>query len=136
MSGDHPDVEPHRRLASTAAVPALIAVGAFAGAGLRHAVGVSLVGLEGTLAANVLGCALLGALLSEAAAARGVSRGTRLLLGTGLVSSFTTYSTFALDAATAAPSLALAYVAASYGLGMGGVLVGRRLAERWAGVAA
>lgn len=111
----------------------MIAVGGFVGANLRHAVGLQLPGLAGTIAANVLGSAALGVLLYEATFAGRLSREARLLLGTGLLSSFTTYSTFVVDAVTTAPGLALAYVLATYALGFVGVLAGRETVRRLAG---
>jgi len=122
-----------RGLVATVGVPLLVAAGAFAGANLRHVVGIGLGGPVGTLAANALGSVLLGVLLYEAHFAGRLSRETRLLLGTGLLSSFTTYSTFVLDAVTATPAVAVGYVLASYGLGFAGVLLGRWIARRWAG---
>ena len=122
-----------RQLVGTVGVLLLIAAGAFAGANLRYALGLQLPGLVGTLAANVFGSVALGVLLYEATFAGRLSRETRLLLGTGLLSSFTTYSTFVVDAVTAAPVTALWYVLATYGLGLVGVLVGRAIARRLAG---
>jgi CrcB protein len=51
-------------------------------------------------------------------------------LSTGFLSSFTTYSTFALEVATAAPAVAAGYALGSYALGFGAVLAGRALAGR------
>lgn len=81
--------------------------------------------LAATLAANVAGCFLLGLLLFDRRADDVLSRRHRLTFGTGFCASFTTYSTFALDVVESAPSVALAYVAASYGLGFGAVLASR-----------
>jgi len=109
---------------------ALVAVGGFAGANLRFLAGQAVAGLGGTLAVNALGSFLLGFLVYEAELAGVLSRRARLVLATGFLSSFTTYSTFVLDAASAAPAVAVAYVAASYGLGFAGVLAGRAVAAR------
>lgn len=133
MLGEHDDVGGLRSRLSTAGVPLLIVVGAFVGANLRYALGGALPGLIGTLVANVAGSLALGVLLYEATFAGRLSRETRLLLGTGLLSSFTTYSTFVVEAVTAAPALALAYVVGTYALGFAGVLVGREIARRLAG---
>jgi len=122
-----------RALADVVGPPLLIAVGAFVGANLRYAVGLQLPGLAGTLAANVLGSVALGLLLYRATFAGRLSQEARLLAGTGLLSSFTTYSTFVLDAVGAAPALALGYVVATYALGFAGVLVGREVARRLSG---
>lgn len=133
MSDAHRRTGSARSLRSTFLGPLLIAVGAFAGANLRYVVGLQLPGLAGTLAVNVAGSLALGVLLYRGAFAGGLSRETRLLVGTGLLSSLTTYSTFVLDAVTAAPALAVGYVVATYALGFVGVLVGREIAIRLAG---
>ena len=130
-NGHHAD--PTSGLAAAIGPPLLVALGAFVGANLRHAVGLGLPGLAGTLAVNALGSVALGVLLYEARFAGRLSRETRLLLGTGLLSSFTTYSTFVLDAVTATPAIALGYVAASYALGFAGMLLGRWIARARAG---
>ncbi|WP_435345470.1 fluoride efflux transporter FluC [Haloarchaeobius sp. HRN-SO-5] len=120
-----------RRLVGHLRTLALVAAGGFAGANARYGVAVVLAGLPtglvGTLAANVAGCVLLGFLLSLEDGA--VSRRARLAVGTGFLSSFTTYSTFAVDTATSPPALALANVGANYALGFAGVALGRLLAR-------
>ncbi|WP_436925930.1 fluoride efflux transporter FluC [Halosimplex amylolyticum] len=114
----------------------LIAVGGFAGAAARHSVALALPGTFpwGTLAANALGSFALGVLLYERHFADALSMETRLIVGTGFLSSFTTYSTFAAETAGLAggqaPVLAAANVVANYALGILGVLCGRWLA-RW-----
>ncbi|WP_459193065.1 fluoride efflux transporter FluC [Halosimplex sp. J119] len=115
---------------------ALVGVGGFAGAAARHLVALALPGAVpwGTLAANALGSFLLGVVLYERRFGGALSAETRLIVGTGFLSSFTTYSTFAAETAGLAggqaPVLAVANVAANYGLGFAGVLCGRRVA-RW-----
>ena len=109
----------------------LVAVGGFTGAVCRHAVAVALPGgfPWGTLAVNVAGSFALGVLLYEAHLADVLSAETRLVVGTGFLSSFTTFSTFAVETAGLAPPLAVANVAANYSLGLLAVLLGRRVAE-------
>jgi CrcB protein len=92
--------------------PVYVAVGGFVGTVLRWAVGVALPGEPGTLAVNVAGSFALGALVS-----RTPDRRTRVLLGTGLLASFTTYSTFAVETVGLAPTGGLLYVGATYALG-------------------
>jgi CrcB protein len=111
---------------------ALIAVGGFVGAVLRHAVAVALPADPlplGTLTVNVAGSFALGVLLYEAHLADALSSETRLVLGTGFLSSFTTYSTFAVETAGLDPRLLVANVAANYLLGFAAVLVGRAVAR-------
>jgi CrcB protein len=108
----------------------LVGIGGFAGSNLRYFVDRLEPGLAGTLAVNVLGSLALGFLLYEAVHAGMLSGRARLLVGSGLLSSFTTYSTFVVETVQSAPLVALGYVTASYGLGFAGVLVGRSLALR------
>ena len=111
----------------------LVAVGGFAGATLRHAVAVALSATAllpdafpwGTLAVNVAGSLALGFLLYEARVAGQLSPQTRLVFGTGFLSSFTTYSTFAAQTTALSPTLAVANVGANYALGFAAVLAGR-----------
>jgi CrcB protein len=110
----------------------LIAVGGFAGAISRHAVAITLLTGTlpwGTLVANVLGSFALGVLLYEARFAGVLAPETRLIVGTGFLSSFTTYSTFAVETSGLAPGLAVANVAANYVLGFAAVVVGRWVAR-------
>ncbi|WP_144924433.1 fluoride efflux transporter FluC [Halorubrum salsamenti] len=106
----------------------LIALGGFAGAVARHGVDVAVGDATGvgTLLVNVLGSFALGVLLTRAASHR-----TRLFVGTGALSSFTTYSTFVGDAVTLGTAAGAAYVAASYAAGFAaaaaGLSVGGRL---------
>jgi CrcB protein len=111
----------------------LIAGGGFAGAILRYQMALALPGSFpwGTLAVNVLGSFALALLLYERHLVDAVSAETRLLVGTGFLSSFTTYSTFAVETAELAPALAVANVAANYALGLAAVGAGR-LVARWA----
>ncbi|MFC7073356.1 fluoride efflux transporter FluC [Halovenus rubra] len=111
---------------------ALIAVGGFVGAGGRYALAVWLPETFpwGTLAANVFGTFLLGVVLYDQHLADRLSAETRLLVGTGFCSSFTTYSTFAAETVSLSPALAAANVVANYVLGFAAILLGRA-AVRW-----
>lgn len=71
----------------------------------------------GTLAVNVLGSAAIGV-----AFAAGLEGPGRLLLVTGFLGGFTTFSAFSLETATLferSPGLAALYVAGSIALGLG-----------------
>ncbi|WP_226022193.1 CrcB family protein [Halomicrobium salinisoli] len=110
---------------------ALVAAGGFAGATSRHAVAVAAPAPElGTLAVNVAGSFALGLLLDAARRTDAVSQRTRLLLGTGFLSSFTTYSAFAVETAALAPRWAVANVVANYALGFLAVVMAG-LVGRW-----
>jgi fluoride exporter len=93
-----------------------------------------------TLAENLVGAFLLGALLGALAARHAPSPRARALLGAGVLGSFTTYSTFAVETVALldrAPATAAAYVVTSLGAGLGaalaGLAIGRRLGGRGAG---
>ncbi|WP_277542151.1 CrcB family protein [Haloarcula laminariae] len=103
----------------------LIAIGGFAGSNLRYFVGSLVPGLQGTLIVNALGSFALGCLLYEAIHLGVLADETKLAATTGFLSSFTTYSTFAVETALT-PEWAVANVLASYALGFGGVLVARQ----------
>ncbi|WP_248897842.1 fluoride efflux transporter FluC [Haloplanus halobius] len=105
----------------------LIAVGGAGGAALRYAVGTALPGLGGTLLANVTGSFLLAVLLYDALYTDALAERTRVLFGTGFLSSYTTYSTFAVETTGAPLWVGFLYVLGSYALGIGAVLVGRRV---------
>lgn len=82
----------------------LVGLGGFAGASCRYLVVSAaqrwfpLAVLPwGTLAVNVAGCALIGLLAAFAEARAVLGDGTRLLLFTGLLGGFTTFSAFSLE---------------------------------------
>jgi len=104
----------------------LIAVGGFAGAVARYGVELAVPSsLLATLAVNVVGSFALGAIVYEGRLVGSFSKRARFVFGTGFLSSFTTYSTFVVDALTAAPPLGLAYLLASYATGFAAVLAAR-----------
>lgn len=106
--------------------PVAVALGGFLGAAARWLVGAAVAG-EGTLVVNVAGSFALAA---TAGAVR--SRRLRLFLATGVLSSFTTYSTFAVESASLGFTAGAANVIATYALGVAaaglGLLLGRRVA--------
>ncbi len=87
----------------------------------------------GTLAVNVAGSFLLGALAGLLVQAWSPPDGTRLLLATGFLGAFTTFSAFSLDAVNlferGSAVLAGLYVAASVILSIGALVAGMRLAR-------
>ncbi|MPV87974.1 CrcB family protein [Georgenia ruanii] len=87
-----------------------------------------------TFAVNIVGAFLLGLLLEVYAARRPSRRGDRLrlLLGTGFLGGFTTYSTFARQVGVLLHGGALAglgYAAAMVLTGLGAAALGVKLAE-------
>jgi len=121
MSGEHPLLRLEELL--------LVAIGGFVGANLRFFVGGFLPGLRGTFVANVVGSFLLGFLLYEALYTSMLAEESVVVFGTGFLSSFTTYSTFALESVQAEPLVGLLNVAASYAAGFLAVLLGRYVAS-------
>ncbi|PCR92782.1 CrcB family protein [Natrinema ejinorense] len=113
---------------------ALIAVGGFAGSNLRFFVMGLFPDVPSVVLVNAVGSAVLAVVVYEAEYTGHLTSRTRLVFTTGFLSSLTTYSTFALQAALASSPLAVVgIVAANYGLGVTGVLVGRGIARRIAG---
>jgi len=109
---------------------ALVGVGGFGGAIVRYVAGQFVAGPAGTMLVNTVGSFALGVLVYEAVHLGRLSSAARLTATTGFLSSFTTYSTFAVETAGLAPAWALANVAGSYALGLAGVLAGRTLVRR------
>jgi CrcB protein len=112
----------------------LVAAGGAAGSVLRHLVSLLAVAWLGaafpwgTLAVNVIGSAAIGVL-----AGLGVQGELRLLLVTGLLGGFTTFSAFSLETGLLAErhwGLAALYVAASLGLGLAAFALGWVLPAR------
>lgn len=110
----------------------LIAIGGFAGSNLRYFVAELLPesAVLGTLFVNVVGSILLGFILYEAMYSGLLDERTKIITATGFLSSFTTYSTFALQTALLSSPLWIALnVLGNYALGFSGVLIGRGLAR-------
>lgn len=124
MSESHPLV--------TVETVVLVGIGGFAGSNLRYFVGLFLPGLQGTLLVNALGSFALGFLLYEALHVGILSSETNLAATTGFISSFTTYSTFAVETIQT-PELAILNIVGNYALGFAGVLLGRQLVRFFEG---
>jgi CrcB protein len=108
------------------------------GSALRYGVGRAALALAGpgfplgTLAVNLLGCTLMGALVEWLAwRDTGVDASIKLFLTTGLLGGFTTFSAFALDAVAlwqrGEVLTATAYAAGSVVLSIAGFLAGMAL---------
>lgn len=117
---------------------AWVFLGGGIGSALRYGVGrAALAGFGlnfpvGTLAVNVIGCFVMGALAEWLALHdAGVSQDTKLFLTTGILGGFTTFSAFALDSAVlwqrGATGAAVFYVLASLVLSVGGLFAGMAL---------
>jgi CrcB protein len=107
----------------------LVGIGGFVGANLRYLVELLVpTTLGATALVNVLGSLALGVVFYEGQFAGRLSGSGRRVLATGVLSSFTTYSTFVVETVVATPMVGAGYVAGSYALGFFGVLVGRAIA--------
>lgn len=115
----------------------IVGTGGFIGAAARHVLGTWLMlatGQDrfpvGTLAINVLGCALIGVFAALAEHLPGLNGPARLLLVTGVLGGFTTFSAFGLEAVLMLrrgdSGLAITYVAASLLLGLAAVWLGMK----------
>lgn len=102
----------------------LVGTGGFIGSVLRHGVtGLAPTTALGTLGVNVLGSFALGIVLSDSRLAARISARMRRFLATGILSSFTTYSTFVLATTELPPPWAAGYVGANYGLAIAAVVL-------------
>lgn len=120
----------------------LVAVGGFAGTLSRYATSRTLDDWTdwpmATMVVNIVGAFALGVLI-ERLAIRGPEsergRDVRLLVGTGFLGSFTTYSSFAVDAerllADGAGATTAAYVAATLVVGLVSCVAGVLAATWW-----
>ena len=115
----------------------LIGAGGFVGALTRYWFGAAIQALSqqlhfpaGTLTINVLGCLLIGG-LARLGVQNAISAELRLLLITGFLGAFTTFSAFGNETVLLMQNqksgLALLYVAASVLLGLGAIWAGQWL---------
>ncbi len=92
----------------------------------------------GTLTVNVIGCLAIGFLGALFAGPFLIREEYRLAALVGVLGSFTTFSTYSLDTFNLIESrqswLAILNVLLSNALGLLGVWIGYRLAERWLGI--
>lgn len=113
----------------------LVGIGGCIGSIARYQVNEWVSSLPGTFIVNVLGCFAIGMLMYESIYFGAFSRNTRLLLGVGIIGSFTTFSAFATQSISAGPVLGTINIAANIVCGLLGVLIGRfiilRQGESW-----
>jgi CrcB protein len=118
----------------------IVFAGGGVGSALRYAVGLWVAARTGpgfpwgTFAVNVCGCFAIGVLATLADEHAWITPQARLLLVTGLLGGFTTFSTFGMEtlqlAAEGRPGLALANVAASVAVGLLAVAIGAEVTRR------
>jgi fluoride exporter len=113
----------------------LVFLGAGIGGMARYAIGIAALRLGsdfpwGTFAINVTGSVLMG-LFTGWAAARGSSQELRLLVATGILGGYTTFSSYSLEAALLLErgeiGAALLYIVGSVVLGLAGLFAGLTL---------
>lgn len=106
--------------------PLLVGAGGIIGAISRYLISGILPGVGGTLVVNMIGTFVLAVATTTVQTSR-----IRLFLMTGILSSFTTYSTFAVQTATASPMIGVINIGANYLFGIiaaiCGLIIGRRL---------
>jgi len=108
----------------------LVAAGGAVGALARWLLSLAVPGLGATLVANVTGAFLLGAVLTLTVEFDHPPR-LATFATTGALSSYTTYSTFAVESILAgSPALVVGNVLANYALGFAAAFAGRLLARR------
>lgn len=127
----------------TSLIALFIGVGGAIGAILRYTIA-ELFGSEmfpyGTLIVNVIGCLLLAFLSTLHLFQTKLPKPLQLAINTGLIGSFTTFSTFSLEAMSLliTNSLsALIYISGNIGLGLLACMIGYYAAKRvnnWKGV--
>lgn len=114
----------------------LVMIGGFLGAILRFALGEWVYTINGfpldTLIINLMGCFFLGWFLTCVSQKKKISPEYTLIVGTGLIGSFTTFSTFSLETINLFQQglicLGVIYVLGTTVLGLLLVYLGRRLA--------
>ena len=120
----------------------LVAVGGAVGSVARHLVGVASLRLfgpgfpYGTLIVNLVGAFVMGVFIEILARRFGGSTDLRLLIATGVLGGFTTFSSFALDTAVLWERGELVssfvYVAVTLILGLAALFLGLGLARNFA----
>jgi fluoride exporter len=124
----------------------LVGAGGFVGAVARFGVTALLNGKSdhaqpafpwGTLTANVLGCLLISVLFAVAEQRQSISDEARLVLATGFLGSFTTFSTFGYETVALLrgghSGMALGYMSANLVLGLLAVVGGHAAVKGLAG---
>ena len=117
----------------------LVAIGGAVGSVARHLVGVASLRLFGpafpfgTLIVNLVGAFVMGVFVELLARRFGASNDLRLLIATGVLGGFTTFSSFALDTAVlwerGEVISSFVYVATTLVLGLAALFLGLGLAR-------
>ncbi len=121
----------------------IVGIGGFVGAIARYGVSSFFAGSSigsfptGTFLANILGCLLIGAAVGLIEGSEIASENLRLLVITGLLGSFTTFSTFGLEVfsllETGYWKMGVSYLGLSFLAGLLAVWSGRSIISTFAG---
>ncbi|WGI17846.1 CrcB family protein [Methanonatronarchaeum sp. AMET-Sl] len=111
----------------------MVGFGGFFGACIRYLFDFWFGCLLSTLLVNSLGSFLLGLVVFYSIVQRNLSEGFVALVATGVLSSFTTYSTFALQSFTSSPLIMFLNIIGNYGFGLLGAYLGSVFVNRFVG---
>lgn len=105
----------------------IVCIGGFIGSISRYQINEWIPSLFGTFIVNFVGCVAIGFLMYESIYLGGFSRSTRLLLGVGIIGSFTTFSAFATQSLTSGLEIGILNIVANIVFGLLGVSLGRHI---------
>ena len=110
-----------------------VAIGGFFGAILRYLIGTLLISPISTFTVNLIGSFFLAWLLTFATEKKKLSKEVTIGIGTGLLGSFTTFSTFSVDTVqlfSSSVPLAILYVTGTIVLGLLFSYLGYKVARK------
>jgi len=105
----------------------LVCIGGCIGSITRYQINEWIPSLLGTFIVNFVGCVAIGFLMYESIYLGGFSRNTRLLLGVGIIGSFTTFSAFATQSMVSGLEVGTLNILANIIFGLLGVSLGRHI---------
>jgi len=108
-----------------------ILTGGFSGSALRFLADELFTTLPGTLLVNFSGSVGMGIFMYASIYTGRFGRHSRMLIGTGFLGAFTTFSALAVIAVQQPPVFAAAYLLLNIVLGLLGILAGRTLVVGW-----
>ena len=104
-----------------------VGIGGFIGSVARYQINEWVPSLFGTFIVNFIGCVAIGFLMYESIYLGAFSRNARLLLGAGMIGSFTTFSAFVTQSFDAGLVFGFFNVLANVSFGLIGVSLGRHI---------
>lgn len=109
----------------------LILMGGFFGSALRYLADEIFTTMPGTLLVNFAGSVGMGLFMYASIYTGRFGRHSRMLIGTGFIGAFTTFSALAVIAIQQSPIFAAAYIFLNILLGLLGILAGRTAVVGW-----